>query len=131
MNHLSSLCRILTMGYDGDVDYDHYDYCRGLDHDDIAHDVEHDYDGDYHDDDDDQHLCSRRRILTMVTSLPLFHHHRSERQITHLLCKIVIYLITNLHYEDITDTSIILLTDHLKLSISIQIWVLFFETNCF
>ena len=83
--HLGSLGRILTMDDvdDGDVDHDHY--YRGVDHDDIAHDVEHDYDDGYHDDGDDQHLCSRRRILTMVTSLPLFHHHRSEGQITHLL----------------------------------------------
>ena len=85
--HLSSLCRILIMEDDGDVDHDRYDYYRGVDHDDIAHDVEHDYDDHdgYRDDDDDQHLCSRRRILTMVTSLPFFHHHRSEGQITHLL----------------------------------------------
>ena len=83
--HIGSLGRILTMDDDGDVDHDHYDYYCGVDHDDIAHDVEHDYDDDYHDDDDDQHLCSGRRILTMVTSLPFFHHHRSERQITHLL----------------------------------------------
>ena len=89
MNHklfdLGSLGRILTMDDDGDVDHDRYDYYCGVDHDDIAHDVEHDYDDDYHDDDIDQHLCSGRRILTMVTSLPFFHHHRSEGQITHLL----------------------------------------------
>ena len=85
--HLCWLCRILTMDNDGDVEHNHYDYYRGFDHvwHDIAHDVEHDYDDDYRDDDDDQHLCSRRRILTMVTSLPLFHHHRSEGEIAHLL----------------------------------------------
>ena len=30
--HLGSLCKILTMDNDGDVEHDHYDYYRGFAH---------------------------------------------------------------------------------------------------